>query len=146
MEFDELSNRMIGCAIEDVAALWRFLPLGYFASVAFEGPVLWFGLSPRHPPRRRLFAAFWLTAATYPIVGLVLPLLVEPRWGRVAYLVSAETFAPLAECLLFAAAFGDRGAKGEKGSKKSWIRDMAAIVLANLVSFLVGGWVVAAWI
>jgi hypothetical protein len=131
----------------ELAALWRFLPMGYLASVAFEGPVLWFGLSPRHPPRRRLFAAFWLTAATYPIVAIVLPLVVEARWGRPAYIVTAEIFAPLAECLLFGLAFGDGDWEQERVALmgKATARDMAAIVLANLVSFLVGGWVVSKW-
>jgi hypothetical protein len=130
----------------DVAALWRFLPIGYLASVAFEGPVLWLGLSPVHSPRRRLFAAFWLTAATYPIVALLLPTVVEPRWGRVAYIAIAETFAPLAECLLFAFAFGEQQARASSVAAASMPRDMAAIILANLVSFLVGGWFVDLWL
>ncbi|MFM7070552.1 MAG: hypothetical protein ACKO38_01985 [Planctomycetota bacterium] len=130
----------------DVAALWRFLPIGYLASVAFESPVLWLGLSPVHSPRRRLFAAFWLTAATYPIVALLLPTVVEPRWGRVAYVAIAEIFAPLAECLLFALAFHEEQGRDSNLAAKSLPRDMAAIVLANLVSFLVGGWFVDLWL
>ncbi len=129
----------------DVAALWRFFPLGYAASVAFEGPVLWLGLSPSHSPGRRLFAACWLTAATYPIVALLLPVVVEPRLGRFAYIVIAELFAPLAECLLFALAFPAPLPLAGGLANPSRVRDMMAIVLANLVSFIVGGWVVHMW-
>jgi hypothetical protein len=127
----------------DVGALWRFFPLGYAASVAFEGPVLWFGLSPSHS--RRLFAACWLTSATYPIVALLLPVVIEPRWGRFAYIVIAELFAPLAECFLFAMAFPAPLATAAGPANPSRARDMMAIVLANLVSFVIGGWVVHTW-
>jgi hypothetical protein len=130
---------------DDIAALWRFFPLGYAASVAFEGPVLWFGLSPSHSPGRRLFAACWLTAATYPIVALLLPVVIEPRLGRFAYIVIAELFAPLAECLLFALAFPAPLATAAGPANQSPVRDMMAIVLANLVSFVIGGWVVHVW-
>ena len=113
--------------------LWRFLPVGYFFTVALETPVLWLLLSPRHTQRRRLFAGLWLTACTYPIVVLVLPALFADS-SRAAYLLAAETFAPAAECLLFWLAFGrERAAEGA-----SLWRDFAAITAANLVSFLAG--------
>lgn len=117
----------------DTARLWLFLPLGYALTVAVETPVLLFGLSPRHTPARRLLAGLWLTACTYPVVVLVLPVLLEGA-PRAAYLLAAETFAPAAECLLFRAAFcsGDRA----KGSRAG--RDFAAIVAANLASFAFG--------
>jgi hypothetical protein len=86
--------------------LWRFLPLGYLLSILIETPILLAGLSRRHPFRRKLFAGVWLTACTYPIVVLVLPLLFAPN-QRVSYLVVAETFAPVAECILFWLAFGE---------------------------------------
>ena len=85
----------------DAQHLWSFLPWGYALTVALELPVLLVGLSPRHPLPRRIFAGFWLTACTYPIVVLVLPPLVWARWGETTYLIVAETFAPAAECLLF---------------------------------------------
>lgn len=113
--------------------LWAFLPWGYALTVAIELPILLVGLAREHPLSRRVFAGFWLTAATYPIVVLVLPLLVWPRLGEIGYLVVAETFAPAAECLLFWLAFG---------RKESAFRDLATIVLANLASFLIGGWLV----
>jgi hypothetical protein len=113
--------------------LWRFLTLGYLLSILIETPVLLVGLSGRHSVGRRLFAGIWLTACTYPIVVLVLPLVLAAR-SRSAYLIVAETFAPVAECVLFWLAFGDAR---EVGKASMW-RDFAAIVAANLASFLGG--------
>jgi len=107
--------------------LWRFLPAGYLVTIAIETPILFLGLSPHHSKRRRVLAGIWLTACTYPIVILVLPLLLMER-SATLYLVVAEVFAPVAECLLFWLAFG-REAK--------W-RDFAVIVITNLASFGVG--------
>lgn len=116
----------------DPAEAWAFLPWGYLATVAIELPVLLVGLSARHAVRDRVLAGFALTAFTYPIVVCVLPPLVWGPWGRSRYLVVAETFAPVAECLLFRAAYGP--------APNRWaaVRDAAAIVLANLLSFGVG--------
>ena len=113
--------------------LWHFLPLGYLFSILIETPVLLVGLSKRHRLRRRLFAGVWLTACTYPIVTLVLPLVFLNR-SRNIYLIVAETFAPVAECVLFWLAFGN---DAEVGKASMW-RDFAAIVVANLASFLGG--------
>ena len=55
----------------------------------------------------------------------------EPRWS---YLLVAETFAPVAECLLFWAAF--RGSEVLK--VVDWVRCFVAIVAANLASFGIG--------
>jgi hypothetical protein len=107
-----------------------FLPIGYAASVLLETPVLLLGLSARHELRTRLLAGIWLTACTYPVVVLVLPELLRP-FGRLPYLLAAETFAPVAECLLFLAAF----VKADELRTRATVRDCAAIVLANLVSF-----------
>ena len=129
----------------DAQHLWSFLPWGYALTVAFELPVLLAGLSPRHPISRRLFAGFWLTACTYPIVVLVLPLLVWGRFGQMAYLIIAETFAPAAECLLFWLLFcRDANLNEQSPPSPGWstFRDMAAIIVANLVSFLLGGYLV----
>jgi hypothetical protein len=115
------------------ADLWLFLPFGYLLSVAVETPVLLVGLSKRLSFRRRLFAGLWLTACTYPVVVLVLPGLFSTL-PRAAYLLAAETFAPVAECLLFWLAF--RGRAG--ASAGEWARDFAVIVLANLLSFGAG--------
>jgi hypothetical protein len=113
--------------------LWWFLPVGYLLTVALETPVLLFGLSARHPFRRKFLSGLWLTACTYPVVVLVLPLLFGNS-SRFAYLVTAETFAPVAECALFWTAFGE---PGELGRASMW-RDFAAITTANLISFATG--------
>ena len=107
--------------------LWHFLPLGYLFTIVIETPILFFGLSHHHPARRRIFAGLWLTACTYPIVVLVLPLLFVNS-SRAMYLLVAELFAPVAECTLFWLAFG----------KEAKWRDFGVIVAANLASFLAG--------
>ena len=107
--------------------LWTFLPIGYLLTIAIETPILFFGLSVDHSKRRRIFAGLWLTACTYPIVTLVLPLLLIDH-SRAFFLLIAETFAPVAECVLFWLAFGE---------EVKW-RDFGVIVLANLASFLIG--------
>ena len=107
--------------------LWRFLPIGYLVTIAVEIPILLIGLSAHHSRRRRVIAGLWLTACTYPIVILVLPLLFMER-SPTLYLVVAEIFAPVGECLLFWLAFD---------GQTKW-RDFAAITVANLASFLVG--------
>ena len=109
------------------------MPLGYFFTIAIETPILYFGLSARHPHQHRFLAGVWLTACTYPIVTLVLPLLMQ-NYSRGTFLLVAETFAPIAECVLFWLAFGSRA---ELGKRSMW-RDFAAIVVANLASFLIG--------
>jgi len=113
--------------------LWRFLPFGYLLTILIETPILIAGLSPRHPLKRRLLAGVWLTACTYPIVVLVLPLFFADS-SRAAYLTVAEVFAPVAECVLFWLAYGD---SKELGKASMW-RDFAAIIVANLASFLGG--------
>jgi hypothetical protein len=119
--------------------LWHFLPLGYLFSILIETPVLLVGLSRRHSRGRKLLAGIWLTACTYPIVTLVLPLIFVDR-SRTVYLIVAETFAPVAECVLFWLAFGS---SSEVGQASMW-RDFAAIIAANLASFL-GGEVINAY-
>src|SRR5205085_8102340 len=80
--------------------LWRFLLIGYPFTILIETPILLLGLSSRHSLKRRLFAGVWLTACTYPIVVLVMPLMFANA-SRGIYLAVAETFAPVAECVLF---------------------------------------------
>ena len=119
--------------------LWRFFPLGYLLTIIVETPILVVGLSQRHPLRRRIIAGIWLTACTYPIVALVLPLILAD-YSRTVFLIVAEIFAPVTECILFWLAFGSRQ---EWGTKSMW-RDFAVIVVANLASFAVGE-VLNAW-
>lgn len=113
--------------------LWRFLPFGYLLTILIETPILLVGLSARHSIKRRVLAGVWLTACTYPIVTLVLPLLFTNS-SRTIYLLVAETFAPVAECILFWLAFGN---ESEVGTRSLW-RDFTAITIANLASFLLG--------
>ena len=113
--------------------LWHFFPLGYLFSILIETPILLIGLSKRHPIKRRLIAGIWLTGCTYPIVVLVMYPLLEPV-SHAIYLTVAETFAPVAECILFWLAYGE----SEQAGKASMWRDFGAIVVANLASFLGG--------
>jgi len=114
--------------------LWRFLPLGYVVTVAIELPILWLLLSKRHSTKTRLIAGFWLTAVTYPIVVIVLPLVLGPDVSRATFLLLAETFAPAAECVLFYFAYS----RDFPRDRAATFRDMAAVVVANLASFLTG--------
>lgn len=114
----------------DVTKLWAFLPIGFALTIAIEIAVLMVGLSSPHTWRTRLLAGVWLTACTYPIVVLVMPLWFEERW---LYLTVAETFAPLAECALFAIAMQERELTATQRT-----RDFVAIIIANLASFLIG--------
>jgi len=127
-------------AASRAAELWQALPVGYVLTVLLEMPILLVGLSPRHSWGRKIFAGFWLTACTYPIVVLVLPLLLEQRFGTAVYLTVAETFAPLAECTLFWLASYSLPAHPQPPlTRRDFWRDMTAIVVANLTSFLIGG-------
>lgn len=118
----------------DVHSPWLFLIAGYIATVVLEAPMLLAGLSRRHTLKTRLLAAVWLTACTYPVVVVMLPPLLRERYGDFVYLLVAETFAPIAECLLFAIGFLLQGDVW----KKATLRDFGAITLANLISFLAG--------
>jgi hypothetical protein len=114
--------------------LWAFLPWDFLITVSIETPVLLVGLSARHDIQRRLFSGVWLTACSYPTVVLLLPFLVWEPFGHMAYLIVAETFAPLSECLLFYLAF-DRPARTPS---REAIRNALVIVAANLLSFMAG--------
>jgi len=119
--------------------LWRFFPIGYLFTILIETPILVLGLSRRHSLKRKLFAGVWLTACTYPIVTLALPLILAQH-SRTLYLLVAETFAPVAECVLFWLAFGER----EYVGRLCMWRDFGAIIVANLASFGIGE-VMNAW-
>lgn len=116
-----------------LADLWRFLPVGYVVTILIETPILLLGLSPNVSFRQKLFCGVWLTASTYPIVVLVLPAIFFDQ-PRALYLFIAETFAPVAECLLFWLAFRKR----ELLKANDWVRCFTAIVVANLASFGIG--------
>ena len=114
--------------------LWNFLFIGYLHTIAVETPVLLLGLSPGHSLKRKLAAALWLTACTYPIVVLVFPIVLDFTAHKWRYIIVAEIFAPAAECLLFWLAFHHGGSE----PRTSVRRDMIAVLLANLASFGVG--------
>jgi hypothetical protein len=116
-----------------LSRLWLFLPIGYLTTILIETPVLLFGLSPKLSFKQRLLCGVWLTACTYPIVILVLPALLLD-YSRTLYLIVAETFAPLGECVFFWLAFRGKNLF-ETGD---WIRSFTAIVVANLASFGIG--------
>ena len=105
-----------------------WMPVYYLITVAIELPVLWVALSKRHPVRTKLFAGFWLTACTYPVLWLLLPPLFDSYWW---YLAVGETLVPLIECLLFWAVFVRR----MPPNRCATLGDLAAIVAANLASF-----------
>ncbi len=113
-------------------SFWFEVLAGYLASVLIEFLVLWPGLSKQHSLPVRVLSAVWLTACTYPIVVVALPILMrsQPEW---LYLTVAESFAAVAECLLFGFAFGNARQLVRKPG-----RDDFAICLANLTSFGVG--------
>ncbi len=113
--------------------LWTFLPIGYLLTIIIETAVLLIGLPSKITLKQKLFCGIWLTACTYPVVILVLPALFYGS-SRALYLLIAETFAPVAECLLFRLAFRSR----DDLSTSDWIRSFAAIILANLASFGAG--------
>lgn len=113
--------------------LWLFLPLGYITTILIETPVLLFGLSPKLSFKQKLLCGIWLTACTYPIVVLVLPAIFLDS-SRTLYLIVAETFAPLGECVFFWLAFRGKNLL----ETNDWIRSFIAIIIANLASFGIG--------
>jgi hypothetical protein len=106
--------------------LWAWVVPGYLLTVAIEAPILLAGLEARHRWSRRIAAGLWLTAVTYPIVVVALPLLLWPRLSYVAYVAVAEGFAIVVECMLFARVFG--------GTR----RDLWVVAAANVASASAG--------
>ena len=112
--------------------VWLFLPVGYLTTILIEAPIVFFGLSWKLSWKERLGAGFWLTACTYPIVILVLPAVMD-GFSRGSYLLVAEIFAPVAECVLFWFAF-----RSYELVTPEWVRCYLAIIVANVTSFLLG--------
>ena len=113
--------------------LWYFFPIGYLTTILIETPVLLLGLSPKLSFKQKLMCGIWLTACTYPIVVLVLPAIFFDQ-SRALYLLVAEVFAPVGECVLFWLAFRRKDML-ESGD---WVRCFVAIIVANLASFGLG--------
>lgn len=125
VDFVQTQNMPIG-------ELWKFLPFGYLVTILIETPILLLGLTKKLSIKQRLMCGVWLTACTYPIVVIVLPTLFY-GYSRTSYLIVAEIFAPVAECVIFWFAF-----RGRDFVNADWIRSMIAIVIANLASFGLG--------
>lgn len=113
--------------------LFFFLPFGYLFTILIETPVLIFGLPKPVTLKQRFLCGLWLTACTYPIVVLVLPAIFFDS-SRALYLIVAETFAPVAECVLFWLAFRSR----VEMNSRQWVQTFVAITVANLASFGLG--------
>ena len=113
--------------------LWQFLPVGYIVTILIETPVLLAGLSRKVTLWQRLWLGAWLTACTYPIVVLVLPMMFFDH-SRFMYLLVAEIFAPVAECFLCWLAHRNRSLL----TTFDWLRSFSAVVAANLASFGIG--------
>ena len=119
--------------------LFLFFLLGYIATVVIEVPVLMTGLASKHSLWEKFMCGLLLTAFTYPIVVLVLPATVLPRWGQIMYLVIAETYAPLAEVLFFRFMTNQQLLAMPD-------RDAVVITIANLLSFALGAAFLSDWI
>lgn len=125
VDFVQTQNMPIG-------ELWKFLPFGYLVTILIETPILLLGLTKKLSLKQRLLCGVWLTACTYPIVVIVLPTLFY-GYSRASYLIVAEIFAPVAECIIFWFAF-----RGRDFESSDWLRSMIAIIVANLASFGIG--------
>jgi hypothetical protein len=131
--FDLVSSTSIADIDTPITGLWTFLWIGYLLTISVETPILIVGLSRKVTLKQRILCGIWLTACTYPIVVLVMPMLFAD-WQRWQYLAVAEVFAPVAECALFWVVF--RGL--EILNYRDWIECFIAVVVANLASFGVG--------
>lgn len=120
-----------------------FWTVCWVATIVIETAVLAVLLSPRHGWRVWLFAGVWLSACTLPVVWLALPDAMSMTLGRLAIVAVAEVFAPLAECGLFWWAF----IRPRPPDRRATLRDMVAIVAANLTSFATGEavWLLLSW-
>ena len=131
--FDLVSSTSTADIDTPITGLWTFLWIGYLLTISVETPILIVGLSRKVTLKQRILCGIWLTACTYPIVVLVMPMLFAD-WQRWQYLSVAEVFAPVAECALFWVVF--RG--HEILNYRDWVECFIAIVIANLASFGVG--------
>ncbi len=109
------------------------------ATMAIETAVLVAGLSYRHRISARVFAGIWLSACTLPIAWLVLPWFFLAPGSDGAYVVTAESFAVVAECCLFWVAF----VRPKRDDIPATIRDVMAILAANMLSYAAGEFILA---
>jgi hypothetical protein len=114
----------------------RYFLTAYAITISVETPVLLVGLSTRHKIAVKFLAGIWLTACTFPLLSLVLPVLMDPFGNRFAYVAVGETLVIAGEIGLFWLAF----VAATPWISKSMARDAAAIILANIASFAFGLW------
>jgi hypothetical protein len=124
-----------------MSTLWLLLIFGYLLTVLAEIPVLLIGLSSRYSLSETIINGLLLTAFTYPVVVMILPAIFTGMGiqSRAVYLAVAETFAPVAEVLLFRY-LTSRTMRARPD------RDAAVIVAANLASFLLGEAGLSSWL
>src|SRR5437763_6466373 len=123
--FDLVASSSTAEADTPISHLCTFLWIGYLLTISVETPILIVGLSGKVTLKQRILCGIWLSACTYPIVVLVMPMIFAD-WQRWEYLTVAEVFAPIAECALFWLAF--------RGSRilnyRDWVECFIAIVIA----------------
>lgn len=112
----------------------RLALVGYFSSVLIETSVLLFALAKRYSVKQKIFAGFFLTAYSYPFVLFVFPFIWNPYRQFFIYALVSELFAPISECAVFYLLFH----RGKNLSRSLRAKDYAAVVLANLASFIAG--------
>lgn len=118
-----------------IAGLLPSVAFGYFLTVCLETPVLLLGLQRKYTLKQKIAAGFLLTACSYPFVCFLIPAMISPYTDRTLYLIVAETFAPVSECLVYWLWLGRW--KSNFSDRRLWL-DFAVIILANLVSFSMG--------
>ncbi len=118
-----------------------FLVFGYLLTVLIEIPILVVGFGRKYPTSETFVNGILLTGVTYPVVVMVLPGLFRATGSdsRLMYLAIAETFAPVAEVLFFRYLTDTR-------LWRRLDRDAVVIVVANLVSFLMGEAGLSRWL
>ncbi len=124
-----------------IGILWLVLILGYLLTVLIEIPILIVGLPRKYPITETIVNGLLLTAITYPVVIMVLPAIFTGMGieNRLLFLAVAESFAPITEVLFFRYLIG-RPLAGQLD------REAAVIVVANLMSFLLGEAGLSQWI
>jgi hypothetical protein len=114
--------------------------IGYGLTVVVETVVLIIGLSKRNSLAIRVFAGAWLTACSYPAVNVIIPIWFKSTDLYLVEVATSETFAAVAECALFWAAFSRYG----EPERRSMRQDLTTITLANIASFGFGELLIAA--
>ncbi len=107
--------------------------LGLCSTLLIETLILYFGLGKEYDGRSKVLIGCLLSLATFPIVNLLIPIWLNPETMLFAYCWISETFAFLAECLLFVFIFSKK-----RSTKSQLAVNCAIIFLANVASFTYG--------